>query len=42
MIQVKIFWAPTSLTVDSLGKKRFLRATDGDARADGNRYARAS
>ena len=30
MSQVKIFWDPTSLTVDSLGKKRFLRATDGD------------
>jgi len=30
MGQVKIFWDPTSLTVDSLGKKRFLRATDGD------------
>jgi endonuclease YncB( thermonuclease family) len=30
MAQVKIFWDPTSLTVDSLGKKRFLRATDGD------------
>ncbi|MFX1476412.1 MAG: thermonuclease family protein, partial [Promethearchaeota archaeon] len=30
MAKVKIFWDPTSLTVDSLGKKRFLRATDGD------------
>jgi len=30
MAQVKIFWDPTSLTVDSLGKKRYLRATDGD------------
>jgi endonuclease YncB( thermonuclease family) len=30
MTQVRIFWDPTSLTVDSLGKKRFLRATDGD------------
>ncbi len=30
MAQVKIFWDPMSLTVDSLGKKRFLRATDGD------------
>ncbi len=30
MAQVKIFWDPTGLTVDSLGKKRYLRATDGD------------
>lgn len=30
MVQVKIFWDPTSLTVDSLGKKRYERATDGD------------
>lgn len=30
MAQVKIFWDPTSLTVDSLGNKRFLRVTDGD------------
>jgi len=30
MAQVKIFWDPTGLTVDSLGKKRFLRAIDGD------------
>ena len=30
MAQVKIFWDPTGLTVDSLGKKRFLRVTDGD------------
>jgi hypothetical protein len=30
MAQVRIFWDPTGLTVDCLGKKRFLRATDGD------------
>jgi endonuclease YncB( thermonuclease family) len=30
MVQVKIFWDPTGLTVDSVGKKRFLRVTDGD------------
>lgn len=30
MAKVKIFWDPTSLTVDSLGKKRYERATDGD------------
>ena len=30
MGQVKIFWDPTGLTVDSLGKKSFLMVTDGD------------
>lgn len=30
MAQVRIFWDPTSLEVDSLGKKRYDRATDGD------------
>jgi len=30
MEQIEIFWDPMSLTVDSLGKKRLLRITDGD------------
>jgi len=30
MSQVMIFWDPQGLTVDSLGNKEYLRATDGD------------
>lgn len=30
MAAVKIFWDPQGLEVDSLGSKRYLRATDGD------------
>ncbi len=30
MPDVKIFWDPSGVTVDSLGSKEFLRATDGD------------
>jgi len=30
MAKVKIFWDPTGVTVDSLGTKDYLRATDGD------------
>jgi len=28
--QVSIFWDPTSLTVDSLGKKKLIKISDGD------------
>ena len=30
MPEVKIFWDPQGLAIDSLGTKQFLRATDGD------------
>lgn len=30
MPEVKLFWDPQGLTVDSLGEKDYLRATDGD------------
>ena len=30
MSRVEIFWDPIGTTVDSLGKKIFLRITDGD------------
>jgi endonuclease YncB( thermonuclease family) len=30
MSDIKIFWDPSGLELDSLGKKRYLRATDGD------------
>ncbi|RMF30174.1 MAG: nuclease, partial [Candidatus Nitrosothermus koennekii] len=30
MAKVKIIWDPKGLNIDSLGKKRFIRATDGD------------
>jgi endonuclease YncB( thermonuclease family) len=30
MPEVKIFWDPQGLAIDSLGSKEFLRATDGD------------
>ena len=30
MSDIKIFWDPSGLELDSLGKKSYLRATDGD------------
>ncbi len=30
MSEVKIFWDPRGFELDSLGKKKYLRATDGD------------
>ncbi len=30
MPDVKLFWDPTGITIDSLGTSKFLRATDGD------------
>ena len=30
MSHVKIFWDPRGFKIDSLGKKQYLRATDGD------------
>lgn len=30
MPKVKLFWDPKEFEVDSLGKKQYLRATDGD------------
>jgi len=30
MAEVQIFWDPQGFELDSLGRKRYLRATDGD------------
>ncbi len=30
MSEVRVFWDPRGVTLDSLGRKRFLRVTDGD------------